>query len=512
MTHGSLIGSLRAQACGAGPGRGAWRVGGHARVLGGERRTESLALLRRGALALMGCGLAMCVGCRDGDLISPILIRPSDGGVGESTGGGDGGEGASADAAPPLSRVDGSFHWPDGTEIPDAGAPPTGPDADASGSELCPEGCGPHARCDERDGCVCADGFERDPDGTCVPIDSCAGVRCGAGAYCDAGECRCEAGFVAQGDDCVPADPCADVRCGQGAFCDSGDCRCLPGFVAQGEACVPAPMNPLEQRTEAEVCARWISDRVQAQPEWIPTPASNDPCDLGSVPEEAMSNAVRRTNLYRWLAGLAPVGIDAGRVAQQQACAVLLHGLGHLDHHPPANAPCYTPEGAAGAGSSNLAFGAGLADSVGLYVSDRGVASLGHRLWVLNPSMRVTAFGYRPQFSCMYSFSTEQAHAAEYVAWPPPGFVPAQAAQGRWHVAFYNLQPPQSLEVAISLDGGPEAPAVTTRLDSGYGRSRAVFSFDGPAGAWSAGRVARVRLGNVPSGEVQYTVRFVACR
>ncbi len=286
---------------------------------------------------------------------------------------------------------------------------------------------------------------------------------------------------------------------------------CPPGFSLLGAACAPDAPEPFRSRAEAEVCGRWASDVVTVRNEWTATDPSNA-CDLGTVSEDAYANAILRTNVYRWLAGLDPISEDVARRPAQQACAVIQRALGRLNHYPPADSPCYTPEGAGAAGSSNLAMGGGsLAASVELYVGDRGVGSLGHRRWLLNPRALVTSFGYKPPYSCMYSFSNGARADPDFVAWPPPGWVPVTAARGEWSFASTRFAPRPDTVVELSIDGA--APVVVEGHNPGgnYGWGT-VVAFTPPGDPWRAGTVVQVSLRGTRGGDVAYTVAFSGCR
>ncbi len=276
----------------------------------------------------------------------------------------------------------------------------------------------------------------------------------------------------------------------------------------------PLPIDaalPADRADDQQVCARWRAERRSVGNEWAPTPGSQDPCDPGTLTDEAQANAIRRTNLYRWLAGLEPVELNAGLRAQQQACAAIMNGINGITHQPAPNSACYTAEGAAGAGSSNLVAGTNAADSVDLYVGDRGVASLGHRRWVLNPSAANTTFGHKGRFGCMYSFSRERRHDVEFVAWPPPGPLPVQAAQGTWHISLYGRRAQQA-SVSMSIDGGPFEAVQAGQLPGNYGGQAQAFVWSAPQGVWAAGRQARVRVSGLQGEDIEYGVRFIDCR
>lgn len=314
----------------------------------------------------------------------------------------------------------------------------------------------------------------------------------------------------------APPDPCGG-GCGANAFCGDNGCECLAGFILEGGACVPAAQSPLEARTAEEVCGHWQAEHQRVSPEWEAGPNPGDQCDPGSVPAAAQANAIRRTNLYRWLVGLEPVGVDEGRLEAVQACAVIIAALRRLTHNPSPNDPCFTQAGASGAGSSNIAGGSRLsmADSVDLYVQDPGASNidLGHRRWVLGANMGRTAFGYKNNYSCMYSFDQSNRQAVDFIAWPPPGPVPVQAAQGLFSVALFGLSPGQDFRIEVGADGGALMPVEIRRLQGNYGRDRASYSYQAPRGIWAPGREMTVALRGLQNAEdVIFTTSFVDCR
>ncbi|MEZ4473637.1 MAG: hypothetical protein R3F60_23175 [bacterium] len=186
---------------------------------------------------------------------------------------------------------------------------------------------------------------------------------------------------------------CEDVICGGSAHCEAGACVCNEGLERRGSDCVPAGPTVPADRTEALVCARWASEHVTVEPE-LDLPPGASACTPATLRPEGQDNAIRRTNLYRWLAGLGEVTYAPDLLAGVQACAVVMNQLGTLDHDPPAETPCYDP--VQSAGRSNLAQGASMAGSVDLYVGDRGVASSGtgagcwSRVWGPPPSRAAT--------------------------------------------------------------------------------------------------------------------------
>jgi hypothetical protein len=73
-----------------------------------------------------------------------------------------------------------------------------------------------------------------DPDDEPQLLGPCGGVECSDHGWCDAGECRCDPGYV--GDPyaehgCSRVGACA-TTCGLNSYCEDGSCVCADGFIA----------------------------------------------------------------------------------------------------------------------------------------------------------------------------------------------------------------------------------------------------------------------------------------
>ena len=320
-----------------------------------------------------------------------------------------------------------------------------------------------------------------DEDMSNMMTDPCLGVTCGANATCSQGACQCVAGF--EGDPntgCQEPDPCDSMTCGTNASCREGACLCPPGFVGDpNTACQPDSPGDIALRSESEVCQRWNADRgTRATSTWATMPA--DDCDPGVLHPEFLDDAARRLNLYRWLVGLEPVVLDSNANNNTQHCATTMSAAGVFTHYLDESHRCYTPEAGSGAGSSNIASGVrNAADSVDLYIFDRGVGSLGHRRWCFNPRMGRTGFGWRGNYSCMYSFDQSgRGSTPEYVAYPAPGFFPRAAVGGEWSFSSSTYSITSNVAIAITRlsDMTPVTVSNIERKSGNYG-SMAIVGF-----------------------------------
>ena len=156
-------------------------------------------------------------------------------------------------------------------------------------------------------------------------------------------------------------------------------------------------------------------------------------------------------NYFRAMAGV-PADItfsdESNRLAQ---AAAFMMSANHqiISHTPPTNWICYSSDGAAGAGSSNLYLGVYAWNAITGYMKDPGGGNyfIGHRRWILYPQTQIMGTGDIPPVS---NFSSSNALRVfdnhmweqrpptreEFVAWPPPGFVPYQVVFPRWSFSF----------------------------------------------------------------------------
>jgi hypothetical protein len=361
-----------------------------------------------------------------------------------------------------------------------------------------------------------ADPVDLPPPEADLPSDPCALLICLKHAHCEAGICVCDDGFVSDGQGgCEEAPPpCAEGSCGDKAWCDTIQqaCVCKPGFDAVGADCVSPPLTPPASRTLEEVCARYAQEVVLTASEQY-TGGDAAQCVAGAPTRAALNDALRRLNLYRWLAGLEPAWDLEATNAAEQECALMqeLNAL-PLNHHPPEDWQCYTAAGAGAAGASNLAWGVwSIADSVDLYMVDPGVPSLGHRRWCLNPSLGHTGFGFFGQSSCMYSFGGGNGHKPDWVAWPPPGYVPEDLVDGVWSFASSKCSWGDATGVALVVATAEVIPLELESAGGNYGNMPALRIL--PAQSL-VGEVQITLSGLVCSGEVMdltYVVKQVDC-
>ena len=173
-------------------------------------------------------------------------------------------------------------------------------------------------------------------------------------------------------------------------------------------------------------------------------------CSAGTT-SPGFKEAVRlRVNFFRAMAGV-PAAITFSDIssAKSQQAALMMSRNNALNHKPPNTWSCYSTDGFEAAGKSNLGLGNSGAAAVTGSFMDFGVSNgaVGHRRWLLYPQTQVMGTGDIPDttgYSAASSLwvvdgyfgTNRQVTREEFVAWPPPGYVPYQIVFSRWSFAY----------------------------------------------------------------------------
>lgn len=232
-----------------------------------------------------------------------------------------------------------------------------------------------------------------------------------------------------------------------------------PEFPARKDS-YPVPLYSSQQReqglvvdTRSRETVRLFYQTVYQSSEHIPAHWTGDVsrCQAGNVSPAYQEATLRRVNWFRALAGV-PADIvlrDAFNHKAQQA-ALIMSANNALSHYPPTHWQCYSADGDEGAQKSNISLGQAGADAVMGQMRDWGASNypVGHRRWILYPQTRYMGAGSvvpdtqdARSTNALWVFD-EHIWAArphvrdEFVAWPPPGYVPYQVVYPRWSFSY----------------------------------------------------------------------------
>jgi hypothetical protein len=209
---------------------------------------------------------------------------------------------------------------------------------------------------------------------------------------------------------------------------------------------------------------------------------STSSCHPGKVSGDYRDAGMLRVNYYRAMAGLpGDVELSSEWNAKCQAAALIMTANRRLSHFPKSSWRCYTAAGAEAAAKSNLALGyESLPDAVDGWMRDVTTPSVGHRRWILYPPQEVMGIGatFGENNNSAYALWVNrkqglQPRAAEWVAWPPRGFVPYQIVPDFWSFSYPHASF-GGAKVTMRHDGR-RIPVTLERVDDGYGDNTLVW-------------------------------------
>jgi uncharacterized protein YkwD len=205
------------------------------------------------------------------------------------------------------------------------------------------------------------------------------------------------------------------------------------GFGAATAVAAPA------DRASALDAYNKVQQDLQVPAGWT---GSTDTCTVGIESPESLAATLNTVNTLRDFASVPPVAFDDGLNHKALAAAMMMLAKGELSHTPDPSWPCYSDDGADGAGHSNLFYGYSGAQAMVGYVEDPGTPSLGHRLWLLEDSLKTMGTGSTGSTNALYvstdsnQFPRNTVPPNSKTAWPPEGFVPWPWVFPYWSVGI----------------------------------------------------------------------------
>jgi hypothetical protein len=199
---------------------------------------------------------------------------------------------------------------------------------------------------------------------------------------------------------------------------------------------------------------------------------------------------LQRVNYFRGMAGVPDeVTFSDESNEKAQAAALVMSVNEALSHDLNDEWICYSPLADAGAGSANLALGVFGWDAIDLYMMDPGAGNdaVGHRRWILYPKTQIMGTGdmlpideYLPSNALVvfdsHIWDERPDTRDEFVAWPPPGYVPYQVVFTRWSFSYPDADFSQA---SVSMVREEQALAIAQAEPVyGYGENTIVWQID----------------------------------
>jgi uncharacterized protein YkwD len=226
-------------------------------------------------------------------------------------------------------------------------------------------------------------------------------------------------------------------------------------------------------------------------------------CQAGTTSAAFRRAELDRTNAYRALAGVAPVSENPTWSSQAQQTALMMAAQRRLSHDPAQPWACWSAGGRDTAGRSNLALGLVGGMAIDGYVADSGAEGVGHRRWMLCPSVDQIGFGDVADANAtkvfgetLTPFGASQARE-QFVAWPYAGLYPVGIgpAYDRHSVSFPSGTDVRGATVSVTSSSGQAVSTTALAREDLYCSGSVV---------WSPGRQ--------PAAGEDWTVRITGLR
>ncbi|NJN55944.1 MAG: hypothetical protein HC804_15070 [Anaerolineae bacterium] len=211
-------------------------------------------------------------------------------------------------------------------------------------------------------------------------------------------------------------------------------------------------------------------------------------CKAGEISAAFRNAVLQRINYFRAMAGVpADIVFNAAYNQKAQAAALMISVNKQADHFPPQHWRCYSADGSEAARHANLYPSVRSPEAIDGYFLDPGAGNYAviHRRWLLYPQTREMGTGDVPKegdyaaanalwvVDDNHYFDNRPPTRNDFVAWPPPGFVPNLFTTGRWSFSYPNAGF-EHAAVTMTLNGQALAVQVSP-LVKGYGENTLVW-------------------------------------
>ena len=263
-----------------------------------------------------------------------------------------------------------------------------------------------------------------------------------------------------------------------------------------------------------------------ALPEYSSKPSTSAPYSAGKLKKSTQKSALKTLKSVRYIAGLdAGTRLDSGQCKLAQAASVVNAANGSLSHTPSKSAGMSEDlykQGYEGASSSNIAWGFRSLNNTIIHGwmaddDESNIDRVGHRRWMLNPTMGSTGFGMAGTFSAMYSFDQSCQDFRENVMWPAQ-VMPIEYFDDHypWSVSTGRVLDPNKVKVTLTrisdkkkwtFSAGSKGSGYFNVNNAGYGlQGCIIFRPDGIH--YKNGDKFKVKITGLPTGKLEYKVEF----
>lgn len=259
---------------------------------------------------------------------------------------------------------------------------------------------------------------------------------------------------------------------------------------------------------ETQVCLRWACDRADlAEGTWVG--GDTNTCTAGDNPI-GRANGLKVLNLYRFLAGVPELTEWTAAPNAGQACAMAYKANGNMSPFQGGQCGLSVPFHYA------VFVPFRLVRLMDLFMFDNADTSMTYRRFALSNIVSQVSMGATDTEACVL-WSVPVTPVAPWVAWPPPGPVPAEAlvTAGQsvdvrgWTLQSETIDLNTAMLVVSDLANLAQPLPITRNTLTGLGSAYGVRWV--PNG-WStqAGHAYRVSVGNI-ANPFHYDIDVVSC-
>jgi uncharacterized protein YkwD len=207
------------------------------------------------------------------------------------------------------------------------------------------------------------------------------------------------------------------------------------------------------------------------------TGSLNPTCDPGEISAAAQTATFDVINFFRGMARVDPVVEDETRSDDAQAAALIMDANNFINHSPPAESTCYSAQGGAAAGSSNMAGVAG-ARAIVLYM-ESVPPHAGHRRYILDPLTGAMGHGATDSYDALTVIgnpTNPAPEAPDWVPWPSAGYFPAPLEpNGLWSLSSSQGADFSIATVTVTNSFGGQLPVDVHPINNGYSSPAVVW-------------------------------------
>ncbi|MGM9531531.1 InlB B-repeat-containing protein [Intestinibacter sp.] len=194
-------------------------------------------------------------------------------------------------------------------------------------------------------------------------------------------------------------------------------------------------------------------------------PSTTQPYAPGKLTDETLNSALDTLNLMRYIAGLSEVKLSDKYNEYSQAGALVLavnDKLSHYPDQPEGMSDELYNKGYTGCNKGNIAYSTyydlnrAIVDGWMVDKSTSNRQTVGHRRWILNPTMQATGFGQVGIYQTMYAHDYSKL-STDKVAWP------AQMTP----IEYYDKDTPWSLTIGKYISNPSDVTVKLTCKNTG---------------------------------------------